>query len=98
MRVPRPLTCIKLHLCRGVLEVVTRDQHLAVDVLGALGDVGGEGRQEAQHVEAELVGGADGEAGHHGQQAQVHVETGHLTGGQGVKSGGEPVVRSGARR
>ena len=71
-------TCVELHLSRSVLERIPGYEHLRVHVLPALADVGGQGGDEAHHVEAELVGRADGEPAHHRQQAQVHVKASYL--------------------
>ena len=53
------LTSVKLHFIRGVLEAVPGYEHLAVHILGALADVGGQGEEEPYHVEAQLVGGTE---------------------------------------
>ena len=71
-------TCVELHLSGSVLERIPGYEHLRVHVLTALADVGGQGGDEAHHVEAELVGRADGEPAHDRQQAQVHVKASHL--------------------
>ena len=71
-------TCVELHLSRSVLERIPRYEHLRVHVLTALADVGGQGGDEAHHVEAELVGRADGKPAHDRQQAQIHVKASHL--------------------
>ena len=72
-----------------VLEGVAADEHLGVDVLEALADVGADGGEEAEDVEAELVGGAEGEAAHHGDQGEVDVEAGDLADEQARDDDGE---------
>ena len=49
------LTCVELHFSRTVFEVVSRDQHLAVDILSTLTDVGGESEEETNEVETEFI-------------------------------------------
>ena len=71
-------TCVELHLAGRVSEGVARDEHLAVHVLGALADVGRQREHEAEHVEAQFVGGAERQSAHHRHQAQLHVQTRHL--------------------
>ena len=73
------LTSVKLHFIWGVLEAVPGYEHLAVHILGALADVGGQGEEEPYHVEAQLVSGAEGETAHHRDEAELHINTRHLT-------------------